>query len=253
MDNLTLTLASVQLGGRTVVDRISTTLSPGSVHIIVGPNGAGKSTLLRAIAGLLPLSTGTVALKGKDISRMSAARRAEHIAYLPQDRTIAWNLAAADVAALGAFHLAPELARQKAIEALADLGLGESAETGVFQLSGGQRARILLARLMVGVAQVYVLDEPLVALDPAWQRHVLSRLRRKAEDGGTVILSLHDLPLAAQFADNLLIMQGGELVRQGPPEAVLTPETLQDVFNLSGALVERNGQHQLELAPLPFI
>ncbi len=238
---------SVDLGGRTVVNDVSARLAADTVHVLVGPNGAGKSTLLRALTALLPLKAGKVALNAEDISRMSPARRADHIAYLPQDRSIAWDLAAVDVAALGAWHLAPELARQKAFAELETLGLKAEAERGVFGLSGGQRARVLLARLLLSPASVYVLDEPLVALDPAWQRQVLAILKQKAVEGATVVLSLHDLQLAAQFADNILLMHEGRLVRSGAPENIFMPKDLRTVFNLAGELVNVGGQRLLTL------
>lgn len=253
MQTLKLNLLSVQLGGRLVLDRISTGFSLGRMHVLAGPNGAGKSTLLKVMAALLPVNTGNVSLAGVDVARMTPRNRAEHIAYMPQDRTIAWDLPAVDVAALGASHLTPEMARQGAYEELALLGLKDIADRGVFSLSGGQRARVLLARVLVGRADIYLLDEPLTALDPAWQRHVLTRLRQKAAEGATVIVSLHDLSLAAQFADSVLLLKDGHVVASGPPENVFNGGTLRDVFNLSGELVRRDGLLHLQLAAAPLV
>jgi iron complex transport system ATP-binding protein len=253
MQTLKLNLLSVQLGGRLVLDRISTGFAPGQVHVLAGPNGAGKSTLLKAMAALVPVNTGNVSLAGVDVARMTPRSRAEHIAYMPQERTIAWDLPAVDVAALGASHLTPEMARQGAYEELALLGLKDIADRGVFSLSGGQRARVLLARVLVGRADIYLLDEPLVALDPAWQRQVLTRLRQKAADGATVVVSLHDLPLAAQFADSVLLLKDGHIAASGPPENVFNGGILRDVFNLSGELVRRDGMLHLQLAAAPLI
>lgn len=251
MTETLINLVSVQLGGKTVVDRVSASLTPGKLHILVGPNGAGKSTLLKAMVALLPLSTGSVSLNGLDAARLSPAKRADMVAYLPQDRSIAWDLSAVDVAALGAYHLAPEVARQRAFEALRGLGLENVAERGVFGLSGGQRTRVLLARLLVSPAKTYALDEPLTALDPAWQRQVLFYLKQRAEAGYTIILSLHDLQLAAQFADEVLVMHQGAMVQMGIPEAVFTPRILRDVFNLSGHLAHENGHRVLHLGTKP--
>ncbi len=253
MDGMNLNIVSVQLGGHTVLDRASAQLVPGKLYVMVGPNGAGKSTLLKAMAALLPLSTGNVSLNGTDIARLGAQKRAEHIAYLPQDRSIAWDLSCVDVAALGAYHLSPDIARQRALAELQGLGLGDIAERGVFSLSGGQRARVLLARVLVSPAKVYLLDEPLIALDPAWQRQVLVRLRQRAEAGHTIVLSLHDLQLAAQFADEILLLHAGRLVRAGTPESLFTPNTLREIFGLKGELTVRNGKRALDIDSVPIL
>jgi iron complex transport system ATP-binding protein len=253
MQTLKLNLVSVQLGGHVVLDRLSTTFAPGQVHVLAGPNGAGKSTLLKAMAALLPVNTGNISLNGADVARMTPQHRADHIAYMPQERTIAWDLPAVDVAALGASHLTPEMARQRAYEELTALGLKDVSDRGVFSLSGGQRARVLLARVLASRAGVYLLDEPLTALDPAWQRQVLKRLQEKAAEGATVIVSLHDLPLTVQFADNAVLLKDGHIAASGPPEKVFNGGILRDVFNLSGELIRRDGTLHLQLAATPVI
>ena len=253
MPNLILQSVSVKLGRDTVVHEVSAELAPGKLYIMVGPNGAGKTTLLKAMASLVPLQSGMISYNGLDLALQRSGVRAEHIAYLPQERSIAWDLSCVDVAALGAQHLAPELARQKAFAELQALGLQEVADRGVFKLSGGQRARVLLARVLVSQADVLLLDEPLIALDPAWQRQVLIRLKQRAEVGQTVILSLHDLHLAAQFADTVLLMDKGRLVKTDGPEKIFIPNLLSDVFNLKGELVGNEGQKTLRLESLPLL
>ncbi len=244
---------SISLGGRTVVDSVAAELKPGRLHVVAGPNGAGKSTLLKAIAGLLPVAKGQIRLDDADVARLTARSRADRLAYLPQDRTVAWDLPAVDVAALGLQHLAPEAARQKAFAELEALGLKDEATRGVFRLSGGQRARVLLARVLLSPVRIFVLDEPLTALDPAWQRHILTRLKRRAEDGQTVVISLHDLHLTAQFADEVLLMQAGRLVTAGSPEKAFTSYHLREVFNLKGDLVRDEGTRTLRIDPSPLL
>lgn len=245
---LVLDQVSARLGGQAVLDSVTATLPAGRLYVVVGPNGAGKSTLLKAMAALLPLSSGNVSVDGETIAKLTPARRAERIAYLPQERTIAWDLSCVDIAALGATHLLPEVARQAALAELQALGLGAVAGRGVFSLSGGQRARVLLARVLISPAQICLLDEPLIALDPAWQRQVLLRLRQRTQAGHTVILSLHDLHLAAAFADEVLLLHDGLLRAIGTPEKIFTPNNLRDVFQLSGQLAGRD--LKLEIAPL---
>ena len=244
---------SISLGGRTVVDSVTAELRPGRLHVVAGPNGAGKSTLLKAISGLLPVAKGQIRLDDADVARLNARRRAERLAYLPQERSLAWDLPAVDVAALGAQHLAPEAARQKAFAELESLGLKEEAARGVFRLSGGQRARVLLARVLLTPVRMFVLDEPLTALDPAWQRHILTRLKQRAEEGHTVVISLHDLHLTAQFADEVLLMQAGKLITAGPPEKAFTSYHLREVFNVRGDLVRDEGTRMLRIDPAPLL
>lgn len=253
MSGLELTDVGVKLGGVDVVHDVSANLTPGKLYVLVGPNGAGKTTLLKAMASLLPLAGGAISLDGDDLAQMAPARRAGHIAYLPQERSVAWDLASVDIASLGCQHLTPELARQKAFAELQALGLQEVSDRGVFGLSGGQRARVLLARVLVSPAQIYLLDEPLIALDPAWQRMVLIRLREKAAAGQTVVLSLHDLHLAAQFADEVLLMHHGRLVKMAGPEIIFSPEYLSEVFNLKGELIESEGRRTLRLDFMPLL
>jgi len=250
MSNLNIQTVSIKLGRETVVREVSAELTPGRLHILIGPNGAGKTTLLKGLAGLIPLQSGMVSYKGLDLAAQRPASRAEHIAYLPQDRGIAWDLSCVDVAALGVQNLPPELARQKAFAELEALGLQEIADRGVFSLSGGQRARVLLARVLVSPADVLLLDEPLIALDPAWQRQVLLRLKQRAEAGQTVVLSLHDLHLAAEFADTVMLMHNGRLVRMDAPEKIFIPGLLADVFNLKGELTQQGGLRTLRLESL---
>lgn len=253
MADLILEDVCVKLGGENVVHEVGATLSPGRLYVLVGPNGAGKTTLLKAMASLLPLEQGRISLDDVDVAKLSAPQRAERLAYLPQERTIAWDLSCVDIASLGAQHLPPDQARQKAFAELQALGLQEVCDRGVFSLSGGQRARVLLARVLASPAQVLLLDEPLIALDPAWQRQVLIRLKQRAAAGQTIILSLHDLHLAAQFADEILLMHGGRLVAHGDPEHIFVSRYLSDVFNLTGELVTVDGQASLRLAAQPLL
>ncbi|OYW82785.1 MAG: hypothetical protein B7Z26_02330 [Asticcacaulis sp. 32-58-5] len=164
--------------------------------------------------------------------------RARLLAYLPQERTIAWDLKAIEIVALGCVGLSADVVRQHARAQLEVMGLSNEAETRVFSLSGGQRARVLLARLLASDAKTACLDEPLTALDPAWQRRALAVLKSRAAQGGTIVVSLHDITLAAQFADDLWVMDQGRLVAQGKPEAALSDKVLRQVFNITGTFTE---------------
>ena len=140
--------ANVGLAGRVVLRDISLEVKAGEVLGILGANGAGKTTLLRAALGLTPLKSGSVRLQGVSVGELSEHRRAELAGYLPQERRVGWNMPAWRVAVLGALHCVPDLARKRALEALDQVGLTHLAERGVLDMSGGERARVLIARLV---------------------------------------------------------------------------------------------------------
>ena len=230
--------ASVGLAGRLVLQDISLEAKAGEVLGILGANGAGKTTLLRAALGLTPLKNGSVRLQGGPIEDLSERKRAEMAGYLPQERRVGWNMPAWRVAALGAVHCAPDLARRRAFEALGQVGLSHLADRGVLDMSGGERARVLIARLIATHAPLLVADEPAAGLDPDAQFRILEMLAERAGHGTAVLLTLHDLTLAARYCDRLAVLGGGRLLAYGPPREALSPEILRTAFGLQGELVE---------------
>lgn len=229
--------AVVAQGGRRVLDGADLTVRPGEVVGLLGPNGSGKTTLLRAGLGLLKLEAGEARLDGSLVSTLSDPARAALAGYLPQDRRIAWNLSAARLVALGAPALAPAAAVERAYARLADVELAHLADRGVLEISGGERARVLIARLLATHAPLLVADEPIAGLDPDAQLLVLDLLRREADRGAAVVISLHDLGLAARACDRLVVLKAGRTVAEGPPLEVLTPELLRSVFGLQGEMI----------------
>ena len=238
MSALAMETATARLGGRAVLDAVALSVAPGDLVALVGPNGAGKSSVIRALVGLLPLSGGRARLGGEDVAGLTARRRAARAAYLPQERRIAWNLPAVEVAALGAPFLAAGEALDRAREALAGLEAAHLADRGVAEMSGGERARVLLARAMVAETAALLVDEPIAGLDPEAQLMVLERLRARADAGQAVLASLHDLPLAARFADRVVVLDCGRVMADAAPLEALTPDILRRVFGLSGRWVE---------------
>ena len=230
--------ADARMGGRLVLNGADLQVHAGELVALVGPNGAGKSSLIRAFAGLLPLTGGVARLGGDDVTTLSPRERANRTAYLPQERRIAWNLPALEVAALGAPFLAAEVAMARAHAALAEVEADHLAERGVAEMSGGERARVLLARALTTDAAALMLDEPIAGLDPEAQLMVLGLLRRRAEAGQAVLVSLHDLPLAARFAHRVAVLDRGSVVADAFPMAALTSEILKRVFGLSARWVE---------------
>lgn len=233
-----LETASAMIGGRPVLKTVSLAVAPGEIVALCGPNGAGKSSAIRAMLGLLPLTEGRAVLAGEDVAELIPRVRAERVAYLPQERRIAWNLPAVEVAALGAPWLTGEAAMARARAALVEVDIGHLGERGVSEMSGGERARVLLARLLTTHARALLADEPIAGLDPDAQLMVLERLTARARGGQAVLVSLHDLALAARFADRVVVLDGGEVVEEGVPGDALRPEVLRRVFGLNAVWVD---------------
>ena len=230
--------AVARMGAATVLDGVSLSVAAGELVALCGPNGAGKSSAVRAALGLMPLHGGAAKLGGEDVDRLSERERGARAAYLPQERHIAWNLPAIEVAALGAPFLSGADALDRARKTLDEVGAGHLAERGVAEMSGGERARVLLARALVVQAPLLLADEPIAGLDPDAQLLVLERLRARADAGGGVLVSLHDLTLAARVADRVIVLDAGRVVADGPPVEALSPAVLRSAFHLDGIWVE---------------
>ena len=247
MVTLSLDNVSVNLGRRPVLKAVTANLAPGELIGIVGPNGAGKSTLVRSLLGLLRPVGGMVALDGQAVADMPRRQVARAIAYLPQGQTLHWPLSVERLVALGRLpHLGPmsriTAADYAVIEdamARADvIGLRDRIAT---ELSGGERARVLLARALAVEAPGLTADEPLASLDPGHQIDVLELLAREAQAGRMVVAVLHDLTMAARYCDRLLLLNGGRLVADGKPLAVLTPERLRSVYGITARIEDAGG------------
>ncbi|MGI9169470.1 MAG: ABC transporter ATP-binding protein [Caulobacteraceae bacterium] len=227
-----------QVGGRLVLQGVTLAVQPGEVVGVLGANGCGKTTLLRAALGLISLRAGEARLAGRAVGDLSEAARASLAAYLPQERRVGWNMPAWRVAALGAVRHAPDKAHRLALEALEQLGMSRLAERGIRDMSGGERARVLIARLIAAGAPLILADEPAAGLDPDAQLMVMELLQARAVAGAAVLATLHDLTLAARCCDRVAVLAGGRLIASGTPIEALTPATVAAAFGLEGALVE---------------
>ena len=242
--DLIIDALGVKLGKRTVLSDVSAHLRPGRVTAILGPNGAGKSTLVKAAAALVDRSIGYVRLDAQDVATMDPRARARAIGYLPQDATVHWNIVARDVVALGRLphlgaHAAPSSADRAAVErAMHDTETIHLADRPVGELSGGERARVLLARVLAGEPRWLLADEPLASLDPSHQIDLLSRLRAYTAGGAGVAIVLHDLVQAQRAADDALLLADGRVVAFGPVAQVMTAESLARVFGVHVAPLE---------------
>jgi iron complex transport system ATP-binding protein len=236
--DLRLDRLSVRLGRRLVLDEVAAVLRPGRVTAILGPNGAGKSTLLNAAAALVAPAQGAVRLGNDDVRALDPRARARLIGYLPQDGRVHWNLLARELVALGRLphrspYAAPSPEDRAAVErALAETDALHLADRPVGELSGGERARVLLARVLAGDPAWLLADEPLASLDPAHQADLLDRLRAFAGRGRGVAVVLHDLVHAQRAADDALLLHQGRVLAFGPAAQVLTPDALGAVFGV---------------------
>jgi len=245
---------SVTLAGRLVLNDVSLALSSGHLVALVGPNGAGKTTLLRALAGLMP-SVGAVEIGGAALSSLSLRDRARRFAYLPQGHIVHWPLPARDIVALGRYpHGATDPARltpkdtEAVMRAMQATDVVEFSERRVTELSGGERSRVALARVLAVEAPVILADEPTASLDPRHQFDVMKSLRASADKGVLVIVVTHDLGLAARFADTVLVLSDGRLVSQGTPAEALSEKIMGDVFRISAYRAE----YQREAVIVPW-
>ncbi|GMN03673.1 ABC transporter ATP-binding protein [Erythrobacter sp. MTPC3] len=237
---------SLERGGVRVLHGVSADLQPATITAIVGPNGAGKSSLLLALAGLLSPSEGEAALDGQTLSAIAAQDRAKALGFLPQSAEIAWDVAAENVVALG--RLPYRDAGREAIEsAITALSLEPLRHRPASQLSGGEKARVLLARVLAGEPRWILADEPLAALDLAHQLNLIAHLKAcaSAPAGQGVVIVLHDLALAMNHADRVLVLHDGRLVAEGAPADALSEQTIAAVWDVEARWIGRAGQRAL--------
>jgi iron complex transport system ATP-binding protein len=226
------------LGEREVLRGVACSAHPGQLTAVVGPNGAGKTTLLRIIAGLLAPSAGAVVLDGRALPDWDRAELSRALGYLPQERTVHWPLLVRVVVALGrlphqSFGAGESDADRAAIEAaLAAADVTHLADRSILALSGGERARVLLARALAQQPRALLADEPAAGLDPSHQLALFAHLAEIAAAGRTVVVALHDLSLAARYCHNVVLMHEGRTFASGAPADVLTREHLAAVYGI---------------------
>jgi iron complex transport system ATP-binding protein len=238
----------VRLGGREILRDIAFTISPGELIAVAGPNGAGKSTLLRVLAGLTPPDAGSVRLGDMDVRTMDRRSLGRAIAYLPQDRTVHWPLKVRAVVALGRIPhgsgpqrgesdidraMIQAALKQTDTEALADRSIGE--------LSGGERARVLIARALAQDAGILIADEPAAGLDPAHALALFETFVAIAAQGRAVIVALHDLSLALRYCPGAVLLKDGEVAASGHARDVLTEPMIARVYGITAKIAEVAG------------
>ncbi|MBA9071577.1 iron complex transport system ATP-binding protein [Methylobacterium sp. RAS18] len=246
----------VRYGRRTVLANLTLpAIESGRLTIVAGPNGAGKSTFLRALAGLVPVE-GSLRLDGHELIGAPPAERAASIAFMPQTlpHDLGFTVLEAVVHACrsgGAPRPAPGEAVAQAAATLNRLGLTALSDVPLDRLSGGQMQLTSLAQALVRRPRLLLLDEPLSALDLHHQHAVLTLLRRLSQEGLMVVAVLHDLGLAASWADRVILIRDGAIAADGPPEITITSATLATVYNVS-AIVHRHADHSFSISVQGF-
>lgn len=230
LERLSLTLGDIE-----VIQGVSLALQRGEVVGLIGPNGAGKSSLLRGAIGLLATDTGDVSIDGRPWRSLALIERARAVAYLAQDPVVHWPLSVESVVALGRLPYEGETVaeRKSVLDTIFELTeVSHLRGRTMWELSGGERARVLIARFFAVDADYLFADEPIAGLDPYHQLHVMGLFRAQAALGKGLLLVLHDLSLAARYCDRVLLMADGAVQAEGSPVEVLTKDRLAAVFQI---------------------
>lgn len=237
---------SVRLGHRQVLNGLGFEVEAGEFVGLIGPNGAGKSTLLRSVLDLVP-TQGHIRLSGEVAGAMNARRRAARVAYLAQEREIAWAVPVETIVALGRephrAGFAALTAQNRTIidAAMQRMDIEAFRNRIATELSGGEKARVLTARALAQDAPLLLADEPTAGLDPAHQISLMRLFASLTTDGKSVVASLHDLGLAARWCSRLLLLHEGRIVADGAPTQVLTPQALRDIYGVEAFFGEACG------------
>lgn len=243
---MTLAARDLSLGAR--LRGVTATFRPGEVTAICGPNGAGKSTLLSCLAGLLAGESGAVLLDERPLAALSARDRARAVGYLPQTPEVAWDVSVETLVSLGRLPWPGAPGGAAIAAALAAMDLDAFRNRPVSRLSGGERARALLARVLAGEPHWLLADEPLANLDLAHAAGLMAALRSQARGGAGVVLVLHDLAMAMNHADRVLVLHQGAVVADGTPDQALGDAVLAKVWGVSGRWLGEPGARALAVS-----
>jgi iron complex transport system ATP-binding protein len=240
MTSLAVRSLTIAREGQAILESVSFSAQAGEFIAVVGPNGAGKTTLLRALAGVERPQSGAVLVDGVEPSLLPPRRRARALAYLPQARQIHWSMTAETVASLGRFaygapHRLGAHDRAAVARALAAADAHRFRERTMTTLSGGEQARIHVARALAAETPFLIADEPTAALDLRHALGIMALLRAKAAEGGLAVAALHDLALARRFSTRVLVLDRGRLAADGPPAAALAGPIIETVFGVAPA------------------
>lgn len=236
---LTATGLTVRYRAVTALHGVTIAVRRGEVLALAGPNGSGKSSFVRAVVGLAPVAEGRIEFDGRTLASLSLEERARTIAWMPQEEPVGDNIPIREYVLYGRYPHSPRFAPVRdqdlavADRILAELGFSDRAQVGVQELSGGERQRVRLGRVLAQETPLLLLDEPTAHLDMGHQLDILERVRRLAHsEGRAVVAALHDLNLAARYADRVVVLHKGRIVADGLPATVLSPALLRDVWGV---------------------
>lgn len=234
---------TLRVEGRALVNDVSLALRPGEVVGLLGPNGSGKSTLLRLLARLAEPSDGTITLDGAPLGALDRRETARTIGYLPQSARSEWPLSVRETVMLGRTPFLSPLSRMSGADrdavarALALTDTAHLADRSVSTLSGGERMRVMLARVLAGEPSLLLLDEPVTGLDPRHQLEAMLLLERLSREGRGTLVVLHDLTLAARFCHRVCVLHLGRVMAEGPPATALDPATIETAFEVEARTI----------------
>lgn len=232
-----------RVGDRSLLDNVSVYVRAGEVVGLLGPNGSGKSTLLRLLARLGEPSDGTITLNGTPVGALDRRETARTIGYLPQSARSEWPLSVRETVTLGRTPFLSHLSRRSAVDdaavarAMALTDTDGLAERSVNTLSGGERMRVMLARVLAGEPSLLLLDEPVTGLDPRHQLEAMLLLEHLTEEGSGTLVVLHDLTLAARFCHRVYVLHQGRVMAEGPPPSALDQTTIATAFEVEARTV----------------
>lgn len=240
-----------------VLDRVSLAVERGAVVGLLGPNGSGKTTLIRLLAGLLTPSSGTISLGGRPIGQLSRREVARRLALVPQDTHTTFDYSVLDMVLMGRYAHLPPFALEGvddiaiAREALAATGTGALEQRVFSTLSGGERQRVVIASALAQATDALLLDEPTASLDIAYQLEISALLRRVNRDRGvTIVLSTHDLNLAASVCDRVVLLNKGQIVADGPTGETLTPDRVAHTYGVHADVQFHPGAGHVTVTPI---
>ncbi|MEW4982697.1 MAG: ABC transporter ATP-binding protein [Cycloclasticus sp.] len=239
---------AVTLSGKSILKDISVKFPSGKLIGLIGPNGAGKSTLIRALAGLQMIESGAIELNNYPLHTLPHLELAKKITYLPQTGECHWPMTVERVVMLGRHphvdsHLLDKVNMQAVEQAIKDADIMHLVGRAVNELSGGERARVMLARALATQSDILLADEPIASLDPRHQIDVMALLQNLTSKGKTVIVVLHELHLAMRYCDQLVLLNDGKKVSEGMPKEVLTIDNLQHVYGVDALFGKHQGSH----------
>ncbi len=253
MAEIKLNNVCLEAGGVRLLYDASASFRSGEFIALIGPNGAGKTTMLKCALALMAPSTGTVMLDGRTIADITPLQRARLVSYLPQSRPLAWPVRVRDVVALGRYAYGASITKLKGeddaavAEAMHDCDLDHLADRRTDTLSGGELARVHCARAFAAKAPLLIADEPVASLDPSHQFQIMALIRAYVDNGGGAVVVLHDIALAARFADRLIWMKDGEIHANGNPDETLTAARMKQIFAVNAIVAQDKNDWSLTL------